>query len=138
MLIATVLAESICHLCEIPKAFLFTNEQRRIQMFYRFNFDGGKNAVVDCENDNAIEYDDLDRHAGELVAHILNDNARLYKSLDSLRVELQEKERTIKRLSAPTSEQINELICALGETFLDYEHRAAVRKWVAALATPTP
>ena len=106
-------------------------------MFYRFNFDG-ENAVVDCENDNAIEYDDLDRHAGELVAHILNDNARLYKSLDSLRVELQEKERTIKRLSAPTSEQINELICALGETFLDYEHCAAVRKWVAALATPTP
>ena len=24
-------------------------------MFYRFNFDG-ENAVVDCENDNAIEY----------------------------------------------------------------------------------
>jgi hypothetical protein len=131
MLIATVLAESICHLCEIPKAFLFTNEQRRIQMFYRFNFDDGKNAVVDCENDNAIEYDDLDRHAGELVAHILNDNARL-------RVELQEQALTISRLSAPTSEQINELIFALGETFLDYEHRAAVRKWVAALATPTP
>ena len=105
-------------------------------MFYRFNFDDG--TVVDCENDNAIEYDDLDRHAGELVAHILNDNARLYKSLDSLRVELQEQALTISRLSAPTSEQINELIFALGETFLDYEHRAAVRKWVAALATPTP
>lgn len=105
-------------------------------MFYRFNFDDG--TVVDCENDNAIEYDDLDRHAGELVAHILNDNARLYKSLDSLRVELHEQALTISRLSAPTSEQINELIFALGETFLDYEHRAAVRKWVAALATPTP
>ena len=103
----------------------------------RYKFDG-LDAVIDTKNDDTIEHDGLDRHAGELVASILNDNARLYLSLDSLRVELKEQALTIGRLSAPTSEQINELIFALGETFLDYEHRAAVRKWVAALATPTP
>ena len=44
----------------------------------------------------------------------------------------------IQIINTPTDEHINSLICALGETFLDYEHRAAVREWVAALATPTP
>ena len=75
----------------------------------RYKFDG-LDAVIDTENDDAIEYDGLDKRAGDLVAHILNDNKRLYLSLDSLRVELKEQALTIERLTAPTSKQVDTLL----------------------------
>jgi hypothetical protein len=75
----------------------------------RYKFDGF-DAVIDTENDDAIEYDGLDSRAAGILAGALNDNEMLSNAMHKLTVILNERNLDIERLTTPTDEQIDSML----------------------------